>query len=658
MASVVRRHGWSFLFLLMLCFGNRLHSQPGTFSTGGDKIPLREAAQKSFRRSSPLSFASPWLDVTYYRLNLTILPTDPVVRGSVAASARTTIDQPRLLTYDLANTMTVDSVSFNGAPASFSQQSATVTIRIDSTTHVGDIVTTEIFYHGTPRPTGLGSFINSSDNGHPWIWSLSEPYGARDWWPCKDSPDDKADSADIVITTDSSELVGSNGALAALSINGNGTKSWHWKERYPIATYLISVAIGPYAQFSLWFHASPADSLQILNYVLPESLASARIGLARAVDGLALFSKLFGAYPFSAEKYGHTQFGGHAMEHQTMTSTETFEEETIIHELAHQWFGDMITCRSWRDLWLNEGFATYCTALYYGATYGDSAYKSYIAVHLTRARTASGPVYAADTNDVRQLFSGARTYSKGAVVLHMLRHLIGDTLFFRAIAAYAHAPALRYATATTGDFESVVEQTVHADLGYFFREWIYGENYPHYTYWWTARDSNTGSRVTLTLRQSTGTSNPSFFTMPLDCRLTGPAGDTTITLMNNEARQTFTLAIPFRPTSMRIDDGNWILRDAVELPPPSPQNGIALSRNFPNPYRASTTVRYSLPRRFDVDVGVYNLLGEKVATLFHGVHTPGDYELVWTPAHLPSGLYFCLLRAGTVTLTQPMLFAR
>ncbi len=480
----------------------------------------------------PASLASSWFDVSYYRLSLTITPATSSLDGSVLIRGISGQDLPAYLTLDLTNTLTVDSVHVAGLSSSFTQEPSALTIHLAVQFRLGDQIELEVFYHGSPVPTQFGSFVMTTHAGSPWIWSLSEPYGARDWWPCKDTPSDKADSADIVITTDSALSVGSNGILMSVTAAGNGLSTWHWKERYPIATYLISVAISNYVRYTDWFRPTPADSLQVLNYILPESLTVARQALPHAIDGLRIFSTLFCPYPFMREKYGHAQFGGNAMEHQTMTSLPAFDEGTIIHELAHQWFGDMITCGSWKDLWLNEGFATYCTALYYERMQGPAAYAGFMQYHLTRARTAVGPVVSTDTSDVRTLFSGARVYSKGAVVLHMLRHVLGDTLFFRSLAAYAQDTTLRYSIASTDDFRSVCERITGISLRYFFDEWLSGENYPQYEFSRQTSDSAGITIVRLTLHQSTGTTNPTFFRVPIDIRFDASGWDSTVTFWN------------------------------------------------------------------------------------------------------------------------------
>ncbi len=654
------KHHWSlgalFIVLSSLCTPVRSTAQDPLHGQPDAKYGIREQQQFSAQEHGrPIqSVASPWFDVTHYRLDLHIHPALFLIEGSVTIRGVCDQEQPQFLTFDLMSPMTIDSAAIDRHTSTVSRQSASFTLGIDSLYHLGDILTATIYYHGVPGSTGLGSFVISQHDGIPWIWSLSEPYGARDWWPCKDTPADKADSADMIITTDSTLRVGSNGTLDEVVQNGDGTATWHWKEHYPITTYLISVAITNYAAFSNWFHYTPGDSMQVLNYVLPESLSTAMRSLPVAVEGLKVFSGLYGLYPFIREKYGHAQFGGLGMEHQTMTSLPTFDEETIIHELAHQWFGDMITCRSWPHVWLNEGFATYSQALFHENTDGPASYALFMTNQMARARLAVGSVYALDTTDVRALFNGPRVYSKGAVVLHMLRHILGDTLFFRSIRAYAGDTTLRYGVATTEDFQRDCEQVSHLDLGYFFQEWIYGENYPHYSYAWTTSDSAGSTVLKISLAQNTGTLNPVFFTMPVDFRVSGASWDSTFTLLNNAARQDYTVYLPRHITSLQLDPGEWILKDASGGPAENLPSGFELFQNYPNPFNTTTRIRYSVQHRTHIRIDILNVLGIRISTLFDGIKIPGTYTVDWDGSSMPSGTYYYRLTAGKFTETQKM----
>jgi len=515
-----------------------------------------------FSQSADEIAAEDRIDVTYYRLDIRVTTSPQHLSGNVIMNAVSLQNGLSSITLDLMNALTIDSAKVGVSTVAFVQHASSFDLALDRSYSSGEVMTVQIFYEGVPGSSGFGSFEFSQHSSVPWVWSLSEPYGAKDWWPCKDHPKDKADSADVVVTCDSAYKVGSNGKLVSVVNNGDGTKTHHWQERYPISTYLISVAITNFAQFSNWFHYSPTDSMEVLNYVLPENLASAQANLPLTVGMLQIYSDLFGLYPFVNEKYGHSQFGwGGGMEHQTMTSVGGFGESLIAHELAHQWFGDMITCSTWPDIWLNEGFATYCEMLYQEKKYGTPAYWSDVNNDAGAAKAAVGSIHVVDTSNVGTLFSSNLVYSKGAWVLHMLRHVIGDTAFFHSMYNYANHPSYKYGVASTPDFQSVCESTSGQDLDYFFNEWIYGERYPHYSYGMTPVATDSGYLTTINLTQTTGTANPAFFTMPIDFKFIAVGWDTTITLVNNQQSQAFTVLLTHNPTTLQLDPAGWILKD-------------------------------------------------------------------------------------------------
>lgn len=201
------------------------------------------------------------------------------------------------------------------------------------------------------------------DNEKKVLWTLSEPYGARDWWPTKQTLNDKIDSCDIFVTTPSGYKVGSNGILLNVVQDGNNVIH-HWKHIHAEPAYLIAIAVADYSEYIDWVPLDSGDSLMVLEYVYPCNLLSAQLQTTDIIPTMQFFIELFGDFPF--EKYGHAQFGwGGGMEHSSMTFVGGFNHGLLAHELAHQWFGDKITCGSWQDIWLNEGFATYLEGLTY-----------------------------------------------------------------------------------------------------------------------------------------------------------------------------------------------------------------------------------------------------------------------------------------------------
>ena len=590
-------------------------------------------------------------DVTYYKLDLRIDANPELVSGAVTLRALSRSDSLDEITLDLLNSMTVDSVVVDGAPRPFLQSPQTFDIDLGQARPSGTAFMATVYYHGVPMTSGFGSFASmTAPNGSPWIWTLSEPYGARDWWPCNDHPTDKADSLDVWITVPGTLKAGSQGVLVGVLSNADGTKTYRWKHRYPIATYLVSLAIADYAESSYWFRHSPTDSMEVLNYMLPGSSPGS---LPLTVDMLQIFSNLFGPYPFLDEKYGHAQFGwGGAMEHQTMTSTGSTSEGIIAHELAHQWFGDMITLETWPHIWLNEGFATYGEILYREQRYGVSAYQSAIASRMGSAMTATTSLYVTDTTNMNLLFSNALVYSKGAVVLHMLRHVVGDSAFFQAIKAYGSEPRFVYGTATTEDFRSVVENVAGKSLEYFFTEWVYGELYPRYVCTWGSAPQGDGYLVLLEISQTTGTLNPAFFTMPLDLKIVGLDHDTTIVVFNDLATQTFSVTVPFAPTNVVVDPDNWVLNTVTDIHAAVKDGQLVpadyeLEQNFPNPFNASTTIRFGLAVRSRVILEIYDIVGRRVATVVDDVRDAGFYAELWT-ADVATGTYVVRLQASAV----------
>jgi len=602
--------------------------------------------------------ASTWFDVSYYRLELNIFTPANYLTGAVSIVGVCRKANEQKLTFDLVQNMHIDSILVNSLKCSFLQSSEYFDISLSTATSLGLKLSVEIFYQGTPISTGLGSFSFDTHSGVPWIYSLSQPYGTKDWWPCKDDPSDKADSADIIVTCDSTFRVGSNGLLRSVVNNNNGTSTFYWKERYPIASYLISIAITNYSQFSNWYRYTSTDSMEVLNYVLPEHYDEAIQKLPVTVDMLKIFSDLFGQYPFIKEKYGHAEFGrGGAMEHQTMTSMTNFNEVTIAHELAHQWFGDMITCQSWSDLWLNEGFAQYSSALYLEHQYGSSAYWSFMQSQINRAYQAPGFIGVPDTSSARNLFNVSRIYSKSSSVLHMLRHVLGDSVFLRVLYIYANDPALMYSTATTSDFQNICEMVSGLDLDYFFQEWIYGAGFPNYFYSWTWKSMKDSSVLVLDITQVNNQGTPQFFTMPVDIRITTARRDTLVTVWNNALTQQFQIRCDDKPSAVLLDPDEWIIRytfAGADRPPA----GFFLEQNYPNPFNSTTTILYWLPKRSAITLKIFDLLGREVETLADAVQSAGAHEYHWNASSKASGVYIYRLAAGEVELTKKMVLIR
>jgi aminopeptidase N len=673
---------------LLLCVQFLLAQESDSYLKGEFRAQEARKYQMLAKQYSTLTPGQEGFDVTYYKLdlNISVNPTN-YLSGSVLMVAKVLNDNLGSIVLDLMRAMTVDTVVVGGVPVNFSQQSSTLTITLNRSYAKNEMLSVRVVYEGVPGSSGFGSFAfiphsTASGSTVPWVWSLSEPYGAKDWWPCKDTQGDKADSVDIWVTCESRFKVGSEGKLVAVVDNGNGTRTHKWQHRYPIATYLVSIAVTDYSEISGWFKYSQSDSMQVLDYALgtnvPQgttNIASAAASMSTTLSILQIYSDLFGLYPFIKEKYGFSQFGwGGGMEHQTMTSIVNFGESLQAHETAHQWFGDMITTRTWPHIWLNEGFATYCVALYYERKLGPTGYWNEVNNNiLTGIKGTPGSVYVTDTSSTDKVFSTALVYHKGGTVLHMLRHVLGDSLFFRSMRQYAQDPRFRFATASTEDFQSVCETAsgkAAGSLDYFFKEWIYGEKYPSYQYQVAKQKNDSSYTVRVTLNQTTGTNNPNFFQMPIDFRFAGTGLDTIITVFNSSPNQVFTFILRRDPTTFQLDPNNWILKDAsgtmvnVDKLSALPDE-FALLQNYPNPFNPSTIILFDLAAPAVVRIEVYNALGALMEVLINdrmldaGRHQVQFNGTTVAGVSLPSGVYYYRLKAsGTIIRTRKMVYIR
>lgn len=496
-------------------------------------------------------------DLKYHRLECAIDPAVNFISGKVTTRFVPKTAGFSEMSFDLSHELAVTSVVYHGQAAIF-EQTANDVLRIvfPAVIPAGALDSVAVQYEGTPPKTGFGSWNQTSHNGAPIIWTLSEPYGARDWWPCKQTLVDKPDSVDVLVTTPAAYRAASNGLLVHEIQNG-GFKTYHWKTRYPIAAYLVAVAVTNYAVYSDFVPLSGGGQLEVLNYVYPESLAGAQAGTAAIVPIVRLFDSLTIQYPFAAEKYGHAQFGwGGGMEHQTMTFVVNYGYGLLAHECAHQWFGDYITCGSWMDIWLNEGFATYFEGLTRERYFSPADWYNWKLGKLLSVTSApGGSVFCADTTSVGRIFSGRLTYNKGAYLLHMLRWKLGNEAFFNGLKSYLNDPALAYGYARTADLQQHLEQAGGQNLQTFFNQWFYGEGYPSYDVFW----GPDGSKINVTIFQNTSHASVPFFEMPVPLRFSNGVQDTIVVFEHTFSGQSFSVELPYKVYSAEFDPDLWLL---------------------------------------------------------------------------------------------------
>jgi aminopeptidase N len=496
----------------------------------------------------------PEIHVTHYRLTLRVDPDAKSLAGEVAMRASAGRDGVADLALDLADALTVDSVLVDGLTVPFTRPTNRVAVVLPRPVRRGAPIALTIAYHG--HPVGPGFSFDTRD-GVPRIASFGLPYGAKDWWPCRDTPADKADSADVIVTVPRPLVVASNGLLIGETANGDASRTFHWRVRYPIYPDVLSLAIADYTTFTSYYRGGRGDSLPLTFYVFPRDVERAERDFAVLPELLRSHVAYFGDYPFWREKYGVAEVAVHSYrEHQTLPSYGEYlvtgdhrNDRVLAHELAHQWFGNLVSVRNWSHVWLNEGFATYAYALWQERRGGATAYRA--AMAQADRDDFTGSIYISDSTDVAAMFTST-TFGKASWVLHMLRHVMGDAAFFGALRDYLRAYA--YRDATTQDFQRMCERRYGHGLAWFFREWIYGVSRPTYAVAWTPSSDG----VRLTLRQLQADAGP--FTMPIDVRVRAADRSTQYVIWDSLPVQDFALPVRGRPVAVAIDEGGWILK--------------------------------------------------------------------------------------------------
>jgi aminopeptidase N len=534
-------------------------------------------------------------DLQYQRMDVSINPAVAQISGSVTSHFKPTQAMSSIY-FDLTNQLTVSQVTFHGQPLVF-QQLSTKEIKIDFTSslpaNVLDSLT--IQYSGTP-PTNNNAFFTSTQGGNPVLSTLNEPYGAQDWFPTKQSLNDKIERFDIKVTTPSQYSVASNGKLMSETILGNGQKLTFWRTNYPTTAYLIALSITNFVKLNDTMGNPP---FPFVNYIYPATAANttsmANIEWTKTV--MNTFETYFGTYPFRNEKYGHMEFtAGGGMEHQTMSSMGGWSKQLIAHELAHQWFGDKVTCGAWNDIWLNEGFATFGEHVANEKLLlTNTQFLSYLLNEKNVITSApGGSVYVADANlgSIGTIFSGRLSYSKGGYVVRMIKWILGDTVFYQALKDYHARPNLAYNYVRTSDLNTSLLQSTGKDFTEFFNDWIYGQGYPTYDIRW----KQTGNILTFKAAQTQSHSSVSFFEMPLPIKVNGTGGQVAYLALNNTSNsQYFTESVSFPVASVEFNYEYQILEKNSTVTQDNALSVSDLSKQqfalYPNPAKNEINIK-------------------------------------------------------------------
>lgn len=624
------------------------------------------------------------IDVNYYKLDIKITfgfkdfepyYIDPQISGVVTIKASSKIPGLEHTLLDLKNAgLTVDSVFVDSLKQSFTHNSDILDIDLGKSLSLAAPLNLRVHYHGLPVQTGFGSFTFSTHGqpAKPSIWSLSQPFGAADWFPCKNDPSDKADSSDVWITVPDSLIAVSNGILDTI-VDLDTTKTYQWKSRYPIAQYLISIAVSNYHVYEQVFKDSTSgQQMPVQHYMFPENdTPENRVLMDETLYMLNLFTGKFGTYPFLKEKYAHAQHTGDGgMEHQTCSTMKDFNQGLVAHELAHQWFGDKVTCSTWEHIWLNEGFASYSEALYTRYRRSEADFRYIIALVMAEARLAQGSIFVENPNSVAEIFNPKRTYLKGSLVLHMLRHIVGDEQFFAILQSYLNS-SHAYGNASTEDFQKVAEQVSGMNLDYFFKQWIYGYNYPVYDFGWAgAEQANAEGKFPLYIKiqQQANSKAPEYFTMPIRLRIKDTAQNLVDTVIfNNTASQELVLYMPTKPQYVGFDPDSAILKSWHEVSVQLPDSLLTGTEDYLHhidlqriyvTYKneAEAVVHLQLKKRQNLRLSLHSIQGQWIKDLIpNSINNDGSVEIMLTNKDYLPGVYILNLETASGRTSQKVL---
>ena len=580
-------------------------------------------------------------DVTKYTISIDVTDTiNSSIVGNVVITANTTISNFDKIIIDFVDEMEVDSIfytigtSYNNFVIDLENNMTRENDRLFITIpeiieNEGDEFVVHLFYSGTPPS---GSYFNlsydvSSHSGAAIIYTLSAPQGARYWMTCKDIPKDKA-LVDFKVTCWNHQKVMANGLIQEIIDEGNDKHTYFYKENYPVATYLIALAVSNYATHTIDyspFYGNSEDTMPVELYVYPELYDISIERLSNITEMLSCYEEKFGEYPFIEEKYGmaHFPWGG-GMENQTCThlGTSTMNTDVVPHELAHQWLGDKVTCKSFDDIWLNEGGATWAEAIWNEYLDGEDGY-------LIAMNSFKGGALGHDNDP---LFGFSDTYNRfiydrGAWTYHMLRYLLGEYKFWEAFYSYLNESEYIYSSATTSDFINYLEVHSGVNLQNFLNQWLYGSGHPEYVFSYDVvnqSESSSTLKIQITQEQETTSTIP-IFDMPIPIMIQfSDFTDTLLVLENNSTFTEYEFNFDKRIHNNISLENNFnykqkILCTAREEEFNSINNELLimnyeLKQNFPNPFNPVTRINYELRiTNYElVEIIVYNSAGQQV----------------------------------------------
>ncbi len=611
------------------------YAQIETIDTTPPNKSYQATKEQNRFKLNPLRQSLANYDVIHYQINLSIDPNDNEIIGFVEIVLLPVVNIETNLLFDFAG-LQLDSVFIGPNKASFSRENELLTVYPSATIVAGDTQQVSFCYQGKPLK---GLYFRPNAYGEMIVYSHNEPYDAHYWFPCKDQPADKATSS-VTVNVPTPMIALSNGTLMGQSNAGPGSTIFAWYENYPIATYLISIAAGPYkiaADEFVW----ESKVIPLAYWVYSPDLDRGAQALLWTKEMLVFFSEFIGDYPFLLEKYDMVEVPfreAAAMENQTATTMGDFVMDNvgvIAHELAHQWWGDALTPKTFVDIWLNEGFASYFDALFTEYKYGEEAYQQQMDLYKNKMNSDGSLPYPIYDPPERYMFGNA-VYMKGAWILHMLRFEAGESVFKKIIRDYYED--YKYGTITTENLRRITEVVTGESWLKFFDQWLNYGGMPVIIGDWQQEENIT----TIMLEQF---QQDPIYHFNLEVLVKGTSADTLIIIPVSERITKQKIYFADTVTEVDIDPLNKILNTNNGPLYNIPQISGFLNI-YPNPFQNKITIVYQVSKKEHIEILIFDVLGQLVKKLVDESKILGIYQVEWHGETFASGNYYCTIKTS------------
>lgn len=600
-------------------------------------------------------------NVGYYFLDLAIDPESKTIEGSLQCDVLiiNSIDSLLLDLDDIFNISMIE-MSVNNSTYSevgFVHENDLINVFIPQVVQENDIVSCKIYYSGAPRisqgpPWDAGFVWTTDSNGKHWAGVACQFQGGDVWWPCKDHPSDEPDSMNVSLTVPDPLVCVSNGQYLGFTNNGDGTTTYNWFISVPINNYNVTFYAAEFQLIESGYESSIGNNIPFMFWVLPEDYETAINYMDVFQQEFDFLEQICGPFPFGTDKHGwaHAPYWG--MEHQSIIAyghdftTNSWGYDYIhYHELAHEWWGNLLTAKNWADVWIHEGLATYMEALYVEHLSGLEAYFDFMRSHHPYENVS--PLAPFEEMTASDAFNFLDPYIRGASVMHTFRYHLGDDLFFELLKRWAYPnpedlgneDGRQCRLVNTEDLKIQAEEVTGVELDHFFTVFFREVSFPQL-------------RVTKEFDQTTF----EWLTeqdVPLDLNVPILINEEEFTVEMENGTGSIAMSLN---DDLEIDPNDWILMQDPDIILNTDNlnyidKGNKLMQNFPNPFSESTNIYYSVSSRQNMSIILYDYLGNEIQTLTNGFHQKGDYSIELEKSDLSNGMYFyrMIIDEGQIT---------